>query len=190
MQVFFVNSAIQRQIMMRNKVKGLLMCYTGNGKGKTTAALGSMMRAHGRGLKVIMLQFIKKKGAEFGEHIAAKELGIEIIPLGAGFTWDSRNLEEDRRLALEGWEVCKGKILNSDYDIVVLDEITYPIKYGWLSVDEVLGVIQRRPEWMHVIITGRDAHEKLIEASDLVTEMVEVKHHLNNGIRQQVGIER
>ena len=176
--------------MMRNKVKGLLMCYTGNGKGKTTAALGSMMRAHGRGLKVIMLQFIKKKGAEFGEHIAAKELGIEIIPLGAGFTWDSRNLEEDRRLALEGWEVCKGKILNSDYDIVVLDEITYPIKYGWLSVDEVLGVIQRRPEWMHVIITGRDAHEKLIEASDLVTEMVEVKHHLNNGIRQQLGIER
>ena len=166
------------------------MCHTGNGKGKTTAALGCMMRAYGRGLKVIMLQFIKKKGAEFGEHIAARKLGIEIVPLGAGFTWDSRDLEKDRRLALECWAVCKDKILNGDYDMVVLDEITYPLKYGWLDVDEVLDVLHQRPNWMHVIVTGRDAHKKLIEASDLVTEMLEVKHHFDSGIRQQAGIER
>lgn len=166
------------------------MCYTGNGKGKTTAAIGSLMRAHGQGLKVIMLQFIKAKGSEFGEHITAKKLGIEIVPLGDGFTWRSENLEKDRRLALECWDTCQDKILNGDYDLVVLDEITYPITYGWLDVDEVLSVINRRPKWMHIIITGRDADERLIEASDLVTEMLEVKHHFKNGIRQQLGIER
>ncbi len=175
--------------MDRESVRGLLMCYTGEGKGKTTAALGCLMRAYGRGLKVIMLQFIKKRGIESGEHIAAKKLGIEILPLGAGFTWNSDDLEKDRRLALEGWQVCKGKILNGNYDMIVLDEITYPVRYGWLDVDEVLGVIRQRPKWMHVIVTGRDAHEKLIEASDLVTEMVAVKHHFNDGIRQQIGIE-
>lgn len=166
------------------------MCYTGNGKGKTTAALGCLMRAYGRGLRVIMLQFIKKKGAEFGEHIAAEKLGIEVIPLGAGFTWRSEDLEKDRRLALEGWEICKDKILNGDYDMIVLDEITYPIKYGWLNADEVVSVIRQRPKWMHIIVTGRDADEKLIEAADLATEMLELKHHFNSGIRQQLGIER
>lgn len=176
--------------MNREKTRGLLICYTGHGKGKTTAALGSLMRAYGRGFKVIMLQFIKKKGAKFGEHIAAEKLGIEIIPLGDGFTWKSRDLEKDRKLALECWDICRDKILNGDYDMIALDEITYPIKFGWLSVDEILTVIEQRPKWMHIIITGRDADEKLIEAADLVTEMLAVKHHFNDGIRQQPGIER
>ena len=175
--------------MNREKTKGILMCYTGKGKGKTTAAIGSLIRAHGSGLKVIMLQFIKEKGAEFGEHIAARKLGVEIIPLGAGFTWKSRDLEKDRRLALECWDICKARILNGDYDMIILDEITYPIKYGWLSVDEVLKVIRQRPKWMHIIVTGRDAHEKLIEAADMVTEMREVKHPFKTGIKAQKGIE-
>ena len=165
------------------------MCYIGNGKGKTSAALGSLIRAYGRGLNVIMLQFIKRKGLQCGEHIAAEEFGIEIIPLGDGFTWRSEDLEKDRKLALECWDVCKDKILNGDYDMIILDEITYPVTYGWLNVDEVLSVIAQRPKWMHVIITGRDANEKLIDAADLVTQMLDVKHHLGKNIRQQPGIE-
>jgi cob(I)alamin adenosyltransferase len=166
------------------------MCYTGNGKGKTSAALGTLLRAHGRGLKVAMLQFIKKKNSKFGEHISAAELGVEITPLGDGFTWRSEDLEKDRRFALECWEVCKDKILNGDYDMIILDEMTYPITFGWLDAKDVLDVIQKRPKWMHVIITGRDAHERIIEASDTVTEMMEIKHHYKNGVRQQIGIER
>jgi cob(I)alamin adenosyltransferase len=175
--------------MDREDARGLLMCYTGAGKGKTTAALGSLMRAYGRGLKVIMFQFIKKKGSEFGEHIAARKLGIEIIPLGDGFTWRSEDIEKDSILALECWDICKDEILNGDYDMIILDEITYPITFGWLKADEVLSVIERRPKWMHIIITGRDANEKLIEASDLVTQMMEVKHHFRDNVPQQSGIE-
>ena len=119
------------------------MCYTGKGKGKTTAALGCLMRAYGRGLKVIMLQFIKKKGSQFGEHIAAEKFGIEIVPLGEGFTWKSENLEKDRKAALDCWAICEDKILNSDYDMIALDEITYPVKFGWLDVDEVLRTAAR-----------------------------------------------
>ena len=176
--------------MDRENVTGLIMCYTGNGKGKTTAALGSLMRAHGWGLKTIMFQFVKKKGSEFGEHRAAKECGIEVVPLGAGFTWRSKDLEKDRKAATECWETCKAGILGGDYDMIALDEITYPIKYGWLDVDEVLSVFRQRPKWMHIIITGRDAHQKLVEAADLVTEMVNVKHHYKSGIQQQPGIEK
>ncbi|MBD3183849.1 cob(I)yrinic acid a,c-diamide adenosyltransferase [Candidatus Poribacteria bacterium] len=166
------------------------MCFTGKGKGKTTAALGAMMRAYGRGLKVIMLQFIKKEGVEFGEHISARKLGFEIIPLGAGFTWKSKDIEKDRITSLKCWEMCKDKILNSDYDLIVLDEITYPIKYNWLDINEVLDTLQNKPKWMHIILTGRDAHEKLLSKCDLVTEMLEVNHHFKNGIRQQIGIEK
>lgn len=176
--------------MDRENTNGLLICYTGNGKGKTTAALGMLMRAYGHGLKVAMFQFIKKKNSRFGEHITAEKLGVEIIPLGDGFTWNSEDLEKDRCLAIECWEICKDKIQNGDYDIIVLDEITYPITYGWLDVTEVLDVIQKRPKWMHVVITGRNANPQLIQASDTVTEMVEIKHHYKAGIKQQIGIER
>ena len=165
------------------------MCYTGKGKGKTTAALGCLMRAYGRGLKVIMLQFVKKKGSRFGEHIAAEQLGIEIVPLGEGFTWRSEDIEKDRKAALECWNICKDKILGGHYDMIVLDEITYPIKFDWLDVNEVLSVIAQRPKWMHIIITGRDVDEKIVGAADLVTEMLEVKHHFSKNIRQQPGIE-
>jgi cob(I)alamin adenosyltransferase len=148
------------------------------------------MRAYGRGLKVALLQFIKKKNSRFGEHIAAEELGVEIIPLGDGFTWRSDDLEKDRKIALECWEICKDKILNGDYDMIILDEMTYPITFGWLDAKDVLDVIQKRPKWMHVVITGRDAHERIIEAADTVTQMIEIKHHFKSGIKQQMGIER
>ncbi len=165
------------------------MVYTGNGKGKTTAALGTLMRAYGRNMKIVMLQFIKGKGMRLGEHIAAERMGVEIIPLGNGFTWHLKEREKDRQLALECWAVCMDKILNGGYDIVILDELTYAIEYGWLSVSEVLDVLKMRPKWMHIVVTGRNAQPALVAAADMVTEMIEMKHHFNNGIAGQKGIE-
>jgi len=171
------------------KRKALVILYTGNGKGKTTAALGMLLRAWGRGMKVCMLSFIKAETSNYGEERAAKKLGIELIPLGGGFTWLSKDLEKDKALAQKCWELCKQKIASREYDIVVLDEITYPISYGWLDVDEVIETLRSRPADLHVVLTGRDAHEKLIEFADLVTEMREVKHPFSLGIKAQPGVD-
>jgi cob(I)alamin adenosyltransferase len=171
------------------KRKALVVLYTGHGKGKTTAALGMLLRAWGRGMKVCMLSFIKEQTANFGEERAARKLGIELIPLGGGFTWLSKDIEQDKALARRCWELCKQKIASGEYDIVVLDEITYPITYGWLDVDEVIATLRQRPANLHVVLTGRDAHEKLIEFADLVTEMREVKHPFTTGIKAQPGVD-
>lgn len=171
------------------QTKGLVVINTGNGKGKTTAALGVLFRAWGRGMKVCMLQFIKAKTANWGENRAAKMLDIEIIPMGDGFTWLSEDIEKDKALAKQCWELCKEKIMSGDYDIVALDEMTYAISYGWLDVNEVIETLKNRPAGQHVIITGRNAVPELVEYADLVTEMNEVKHPYREGIKAQRGIE-
>lgn len=171
------------------KRQPLVILYTGNGKGKTTAALGLLFRAWGRGMKVCMLSFIKEETANFGEEQAARKLDIEMIPLGAGFTWLSKDIEHDKALARHGWEVSKGKIDSGEYDVIILDEITYPITYGWLDVDEVIATLSGRPPDLHIVITGRDAHEKLIDYADLVTEMREVKHPFASGVKAQPGVD-
>ena len=124
----------------------LLVVNTGNGKGKTSSALGVTMRAWGRGWKICWLQFIKSKTANYGETRAAKAMGIEIIPLGDGFTWLSKDIEKDIALAHECWALAMEKIYSQQFDLVVLDEITYPVTYGWLEVDEVIEVLRARPE--------------------------------------------
>ncbi|MBN9390290.1 MAG: cob(I)yrinic acid a,c-diamide adenosyltransferase [Chloroflexi bacterium] len=169
--------------------KGLVVVNTGNGKGKTTAALGVLFRAWGRGMRVCMLQFIKATTSNYGENKAAKRLGIEIIPMGDGFTWLSENIEKDKATARACWELCKQKIMSGDYDIVILDEMTYTLSYGWLDVNEVISVLKERPEGMHVIITGRNALPELVEYADLVTEMTEIKHPYSKGIKAQKGLE-
>ena len=174
---------------MARKREGLVILYTGNGKGKTTAALGTLLRAWGRGMSVVMLSFIKAKTANFGEQHAARKLGIEILALGQGFTWLSRDISLDQDLARKGWELCKQKIASGDYDVVVLDEITYPINFGWLSLDDVIETIAGRPKGTHVILTGRDAPSGLIAFADLVTEMREVKHPYTKGLLAQRGID-
>jgi cob(I)alamin adenosyltransferase len=171
------------------KRKPLVVVYTGNGKGKTTAALGMLLRAWGRGMKVCMLSFIKEETANFGEERAARKLDIELIPLGGGFTWLSKDIEQDKALARRCWDLCKEKIASGRYDIVVLDEITYPITYGWLDVDEVIETLRDRPTDLHVVITGRDADEKLTDFADLVTEMREIKHPFSQGIKAQPGVD-
>ncbi|MBI4498249.1 MAG: cob(I)yrinic acid a,c-diamide adenosyltransferase [Chloroflexi bacterium] len=169
--------------------RGLVIVNTGNGKGKTTAALGVLLRSWGQGLKICMLQFIKTKTSNYGENRAARKLGIEMVPLGAGFTWLSKDIEHDKALAREGWELAKTRLSDAAYDIVILDELTYLLAYGWLPVEEVLAALRDRPPGMHVVITGRNAPQELVDDADLVTEMREVKHPYRQGIRAQRGLE-
>lgn len=171
------------------RAQGLVIVNTGNGKGKTTAALGVLTRAWGRGMRVCMLQFIKEQNANFGEERAARKMGVEMLPLGGGFTWMSENVAQDRALARAGWERCRAAIVGGEYDIVILDEITYCFTYGWLDLGEVLDVLRHRPPFQHVILTGRDAPQALIDFADLVTEMREIKHPYREGIKAQRGIE-
>ncbi len=170
--------------------KGLVIVNTGNGKGKTTAALGLLVRCWGQDLRVVMLQFLKAKTGKWGEIRAAQRMGVEITPLGKGFTWMSENIEQDRAVAQDCWQQCREKIASGLYDVVILDEITYPLKYGWLDTEEVLDTLRQRDPQMHVVITGRDASEELIAFADLVTEMREIKHPYKlQGVRAQKGIE-
>ena len=168
---------------------GLVIVNTGNGKGKTTAALGLLFRAWGHNMKVIMLQFVKKSTSNYGEHRAARKIGVEIIARGAGFTIGGKNEAENRQLALELWNDAREMINSKAYRMVILDEFTYPLKYGWLPLDEVLQTLRKRPSGVHVVITGRDAPQELIDFADVVTEMKEIKHHLKKGIKAQEGIE-
>jgi cob(I)alamin adenosyltransferase len=170
--------------------KGLVIINTGEGKGKTTAALGVLFRAWGRKMKVRMFQFFKHTGAQFGEQRAAKAIGVSIQALGDGFTWLSKDMDETQALAVAQWQVCKESILEGDDDIVILDEFTYAMKYGWVEVEEVIDVLKRRPPLKHVVITGRYASQQLIDYADLVTEMKMIKHpYREQGIRAQKGIE-
>jgi len=167
----------------------LVLVMTGDGKGKTTAALGVSMRAWGRGWNVLWLQFIKKKDSKYGETLAATRMGIPMEALGDGFTWLSEDLEHDKDLAKAAWSKAAAIIQSGEYDLVVLDEVTYPINYGWLSVDSVIEVIENRPKDVDIILTGRDASAELIEIADTVTEMNEIKHAYQSGVKAQPGID-
>ena len=151
--------------------------------------MGVMLRAWGRDMKVVMLQFIKHTTANFGEQRAAKKMGIEMIAMGDGFTWRSKDIEQTADLAREHWEGCKEVIAKGEHDVVILDEFTYAMHYGRIPVEDVLEVLRNRSEMMHVVITGRNAPAELVEFADLVTEMTLVKHPYHEGIKAQPGIE-
>jgi cob(I)alamin adenosyltransferase len=181
-----------RRADYQEKTRGLLMVNTGHGKGKTTSALGLLMRAAGRGLNCCMIQFMKSRNDRYGEHVSAEKLGIEVHTMGDGFTWDTKNPEQDRKTARETWELCVEKLRSGEYDMLVFDELVYVLSYGMLPLEEVLEEYRRiRAEQpaLHIVMTGRDAPPELIEAADLVTEMTEVKHPFNAGIFAQQGIE-
>lgn len=174
--------------------KGLVLVYTGNGKGKTTAALGVAIRATGRGKRVLMIQFIKSPHATSGEKIMFERIGIEMHQVGIGFTW-TKTPEEHREALKKAWRFTKEKVNSGEYDVVILDELnnalaitSFPVE-DVLPLDEVVELIQNRPKTMHLIITGRDANEKIIAAADLVTEMKEIKHYYQDGIPAVKGIE-
>jgi cob(I)alamin adenosyltransferase len=176
----------------QEKTRGLLIVNTGNGKGKTTCALGLMMRAAGQGLKCCMIQFMKSRNDRYGEHVAAEKLGIEVHTMGDGFTWDTKNPEQDRQTARATWNLCLEKLRSHEYDLLVFDELVYVLSYEMLPVEEVVEefrAIRADQPALHIVVTGRNAPPELIEAADLVTEMNEVKHPFQAGIRAQRGIE-
>jgi cob(I)alamin adenosyltransferase len=168
--------------------RGLLVVHTGNGKGKSTAAFGVAFRAMGHGLKVSIIQFIKGKW-KTGELESAHRMGLEMIPMGKGFTWESNNLEEDKALMRDAWSKAYEKILSGQYDLIILDELNYVLGYGYLSVDEVVRCLQARPAHVHVVLTGRNAPDEVIAVADCVTEMREIKHPYRKGIPAQKGID-
>jgi cob(I)alamin adenosyltransferase len=168
--------------------RGLILVNTGNGKGKSTAAFGVAMRAIGQGLTVSVIQFIKGKWKS-GELRAAERLGLECMPMGKGFTWESKNIEEDKAMMRQAWSVASEKILSGRYDLIILDEINYVLGYGYVPVDEVVRVLKSRPSQVHVVLTGRNAPEEIISVADCVTEMRDVKHPYRSGIVAQKGID-
>lgn len=185
-----IGSGYERQAGEPEDLRGLVIINTGPGKGKTTAALGVMLRAWGCNLRSRMFQFIKHTNASFGEHRAARKLDIPIEARGNGCTRRSKDLDQARALAVTQWQRCKTTLEDGDEDIVVLDEFTYPLHYGWISVADVTTTLKRRRPGMQVIITGRYAPQDLIDFADVVTEMEVVKHpYRDQGIKAQLGIE-
>jgi cob(I)alamin adenosyltransferase len=174
----------------KNPKKGLVIVNTGNGKGKSTSAFGLLLRAWGRDFRVCVVQFIKAETGQWGEIKAAKKLGIDWSTTGDGFTWTSKNMDETIARAVHGWEIAKQKIASQNYDLIILDEFTYTLHFGWLDAKQVIEWLKAyKPEDLHLVITGRDAPPTLIDYADLVTEMLEVKHPYQQGIKAQAGIE-
>ncbi len=167
----------------------LVLVNTGDGKGKSTAAFGTMIRAVARGWQVGVFQFLKSGDWSVGEEKVARRLGVDWWTLGDGFTWDSEDLDESKAIAARAWETARERIVAGEYDLVVLDEITYPINWGWISLDEVVATIAGRPDRVNVILTGRDAPEALIDLADTVTEMLKVKHAYDRGIMAKRGLD-
>ena len=168
----------------------LLIVLTGEGKGKSTSAFGMLLRSWARGYRCGVFQFVKSGKWKVGEHKAARELGgIDWEKMGDGWTWISRDLDESAERAREGWAEVKRRIAAERYEFLLLDELTYPIKYGWLDERDVVDTLRSRPGFQHVVVTGRYASPALIDAADLVTEVTKVKHPMDQGIRAQQGIE-
>ena len=172
-----------------SKKKGLLVVYTGDGKGKTTAALGMVFRALGRGLKVSVIQFIKGRWKTGEQLMAARLEGLDWKVMGRGFTWESEDLELDKQAAQQAWQEASGVLSGGTADLLVLDELTYTFQLGFLDLDQVLDSLKKRPPAMHVVITGRGAPAALLEAADLVTEMNPIKHPFQQGVAAQPGVD-
>jgi len=172
------------------KKRGLVLINTGDGKGKSTAAFGMALRAAGHNMKVLIVQFIKSPKWRSGELKAIQRLeNVEVRTMGTGFTWDCEDIKSVKQAAEEAWRFASEKLAGGEYDLVVLDEINYAVRYGLLDVDEVVKGISGRADGVHVILTGRGAHPKLIDLADTVTEMVEIKHHFRAGVKSVRGIE-
>jgi cob(I)alamin adenosyltransferase len=173
----------------RQRVDSVVVVNTGDGKGKSTAAFGVMARGWARGWRVGVVQFMKSGDWKVGEKKLAEHLGVDWWTLGDGFTWESTDLDESAAKNIHAWGVARDKLASGDYDLLVLDELTYLVNYGWVSAgDVVAGVVGRAPK-TNVVITGRDAPAELIEIADTVTEMRKVKHAYEKGVRAMKGIE-
>lgn len=180
----------------------LLMVHTGTGKGKSTAAFGVALRGWNQGWNIGVFQFVKSAKWRIGEQTVLERLGtlhdetgeggpVEWHKMGSGWSWSRKrgDTEDHEAAAREGWEEIKRRLAEETHDLLILDEFTYPMKWGWIDVDDVVATLANRPGFQHVIITGRDAHPRLVEVADLVTDMTKVKHPMDAGQKGQKGIE-
>jgi cob(I)alamin adenosyltransferase len=171
------------------RAPSIVIVNTGDGKGKSTAAFGTMIRAVARGWRVSVIQFLKSGDWKVGEEKIGRDLGVDWWAIGDGFTWDSTDMTESQAIAQEAWRFAADVIRSGDYDLVILDEITYPMNWSWIDSGEVIETIRTRPEKVNVIVTGRDAPEPLIELADTVTEMGKVKHAYDQGVMARRGLD-
>lgn len=169
--------------------RSIVLINTGHGKGKSSAAMGVMVRGWARGWRICVIQFVKSGKWKVGERKLADELGIEWYTLGDGFTWESTDPAETAALGRHAWELAAEKLASGDYDLLILDELTYVMKYGWVEVERVVEAVKNRAPGTNVVITGRDAAPELIEIADTVTEMRKIKHAYDTGIKAMKGIE-
>ena len=185
-----IQAAKARIMATKTVERGLIIVHTGAGKGKSTAAFGMALRMIGHGMKVSVIQFIKgaMDTGEQGVFEAFPEL-VEMRPMGDGFTWDTQDRSADIASVRAAWETCKQRIMDPDWKMVICDELNIALRYDYLPLDEVVETLANKPDDTHVVITGRNAPERLIEVADLVTEMTLVKHPFRSGVKAQAGIE-
>ena len=169
--------------------KSLVLVHTGDGKGKSSAAFGVALRARARDWPVAVVQFLKSDDWVTGEQLMAEPLGIDFWSLGDGFTWDSDDLTKDEAEAQEAWRQGKALVEAGEHRLIVFDEITYPLNWGWIDAEEVEATIRNRPERVSLVLTGRDAPQWMVEMADTVTEMVKTKHAYDSGIAAKKGID-
>ena len=167
----------------------LVIVNTGDGKGKSTAAFGTMLRARARGWNVSVVQFLKSGDWKVGEEKIGRELDVDWWAIGDGFTWDSDNMDESTAIAREAWSFAAEVIAGGQYELVILDEITYPMNWGWIDTSDVVDAIVGRPDHVNVILTGRDAPSALMDVADTVTEMTKIKHAFDRGVMARRGMD-
>ncbi len=179
-----------RMLATKTEERGLLIVHTGKGKGKSTAAFGMVFRAIGHGMKVGVVQFVKGAWGTGERDVLERfpEL-VTIKAMGEGFTWDTQDRQRDLAAARAAWETARAMIADPSYKMVLLDELNIVLRYDYLPIDEVLDVLKAKPRDLHLIVTGRNARDEVIEIADLVTEMTEIKHPFRSGVRAQAGIE-
>ena len=180
---------IDAAIARADQDKGLLLVLTGNGKGKSSSAFGMIGRSLGHGMKVGVCQFLKSRTDTGEEAFFSRDPLVEWHVLGDGFTWDTQNREQDIATAERGWQVAERMLNDSSFELVVLDELTYLLSYGYLDTDKVLDTLAARPPMQHVVVTGRAASRELCELADTVSEIADIKHAYRSGIRAQKGID-
>jgi cob(I)alamin adenosyltransferase len=179
-----------RMLATKTEERGLLIVHTGKGKGKSTAAFGMVFRALGHGFKTGIVQFVKGAWATGERDVLAKFPDLVTIKaMGEGFTWDTQDRQRDLAAARAAWDEAKRMIADPAYRMVLLDELNIVLRYDYLPLDEVLDVLRNKPRDLHIIVTGRNAKDELIEIADLVTEMTEIKHPFRSGVKAQAGIE-
>jgi cob(I)alamin adenosyltransferase len=182
-------AVIDGKIQAADIDRGVVLVLTGNGKGKSSSAFGMLARALGHGMRAGVAQFIKGRSGTGEEAFFRQQPGVQWHLLGEGFTWETQNLARDIATAQRGWTVVRGMLQDERLGLVILDELTYPLKYGWLELDTVLADLAARPPMQHVIITGRGAPDGLIEMADTVSELRDVKHAFRAGVKAQPGVD-